>query len=217
MTPLPRIDWPAQTPPDDFADRVVDAALADRTAAAQDERAALGVGDLPMRTSLQPRKRGWRGRITWFLAAACLLSFAGWVFVLGRTREAERQAAEQAAIIATKEEETRRLQQDMIQAQAKIDALMDQLATASTDANRTELKRKIEEEKSRQLAAKSMTTVAAGGGGPRALAAAAPAAEVPMSVAAKKPAAAASAGRPPAAAAKKACTCQPGDPFCSCR
>jgi hypothetical protein len=163
MTPRPRIDWPAQTPPDDFADRVVAAALTERVVAAQDEPAALGAGDLLPRNSVQPRARGWRGYMSWLVAAAFgMMVFAG-IVVHDKTQEAARQqaiAAEQARVAA---EENAKLRQQMVEAMAKVDTLMDQLSSATSDAQRSELKRKIDEEKARQVALKR----AAGGGGDR--------------------------------------------------
>jgi hypothetical protein len=162
MTTRPRIDWPAQTPPHDFADRVVGATLADRVAVAHDEHAALGVGDLPPRTSVQPRARGWRGYTAWLVAAAFATMLLSGIVVVNKTQDAARQQAAQTAIIQAKEEENRLLRQRMLEAQAKVDALIDELATASTDVQRAELKRKIEEERQRQAALKSSAAGAAG-------------------------------------------------------
>jgi hypothetical protein len=163
MTLRPRIDWPAQTPPDDFADRVVAAALTDRVAVAQDEPAALGAGDLPPRNSLAPRRRGWAG---WLVAAAFGMMLIAGAGLFNKTQEAARQqavAAEQARVAA---EENAKLKKQMQEAQATIDAIMDQLASATTDAQRAELKDKINAEKMRQSSlAKSR---AAGGGADRA-------------------------------------------------
>ena len=212
MTPRPRIDWPAQTPPDDFADRVVAAALSDRVAVAQDEPVALGTGDLSMRNSLQPRARAWRGWAGWLVAAAFGMMFFAGIVAHNKTQEAARQQA--IAAITAQEEEHKLLKQQMAEAQAKIDALVDQLTVATNDAQRAELKRKIEEEKNGQ---RFLASRAGGGEAPPPAPAAAP-----VPVAAKRSAggaaAPAAAAPPPAAKAgsKPTCKCQPNDPLCTC-
>jgi hypothetical protein len=199
MTPRPRIDWPAQTPPDDFADRVVETALTDRVAVAQDEPAALGAGDLPLRGSLQPRARGWRVHAGWLVAAALGTMFMAGIVVFNKTQEAERQQAIAAEQVRVASEENAKLKTQMEEAQQKIDALVDQLSVSTSDAQRAELKRKIDEEKS-LLAVKSRGSAAV------AMKAAPAAAAVPPAAAAP----------PPAAKPKPACKCQPNDPLCSC-
>jgi hypothetical protein len=161
MTTRARIEWPAQAPPDDFADRVVRAALADRAAVAQDELAALGTGDLPSRTSVR-RARGWRRALGWLVAAAFGATLVLGAVVLNESKQADRkQAAQAAAVIAAKEEEAKALQEQIDQAQGKINAIMDQLATATSDAQRAELKRKIEEEKMRQASLRAHPSASA--------------------------------------------------------
>jgi threonine dehydrogenase-like Zn-dependent dehydrogenase len=162
MTPRPRIDWPAQTPPDDFADRVLAAALTEGVAVAHDEHAALGVGDLPPRTSVGPRARAGRGYIGWLVAAAFATMLLSGIVVVNKTQEAARQQALQAELITAKEEENKIHRQRMLEAQAKVDTLIDQLVTASTDAQRADLKRKIEEERQRQAALQSSARGAVG-------------------------------------------------------
>jgi septal ring factor EnvC (AmiA/AmiB activator) len=144
---------------------VVAAALTDRVAVAQDEPAALGAGDLPLRSSLQPRARGWRVHAGWLVAAALGTMFMAGIVVFNRTQETARQQAIAAEQVSVAAEENAKLKKQLEEAQQKVDALIDQLAVASTDDDRAELKRKIEEEKARQYALKGR---AAGGGPPAA-------------------------------------------------
>jgi len=151
MSPGPRIDWPAQAPPDDFADKVVGAALG--------ERPPVTVAE-PM--PIQPRQGVWRRRLGWLVAAAFGATFLATILVVNKVQEAKRESAAAAAVIAAKEEEAKLLQQQIQEAQQKVDVLMDQLATATNDAQRAELKQKIEEEKAKQAGLRARS----GGGDP---------------------------------------------------
>lgn len=96
------------------------------------------------------------------IGGAILLAVVGGIVIHNKTQEAERQAAIAAEAARTAAEENAKLKKQMDEAQAKIDVLVGQLGEATNDAQRAELKAKIQAEKDRQAALKAAPR---GGGG----------------------------------------------------